>query len=205
MDITEIDTVIGNAIKVMEVPEMSNLLFDGKGEIELNRRLSLTLEKGGCPSRVEISIPSAKGSRTHTDVVLFGKNTNSVIACIECKSCITPDVYNRPKPNNNFDRIKVDTEKYSSHNYSPLYIVMWAIHWNTLPHDEVSDFKQFKYYKNHKKMHASGFNLTDLKEALKNTLTQVGLENIIHQSIIGPFDEWRNCKASVIATVSRVF
>ncbi len=57
--------------------------------------MKLSLKNNGYPSRVEFSIPSAKGSRTHTDVVLFDQEPNNVLACIECKSCITPDVYNR--------------------------------------------------------------------------------------------------------------
>jgi len=103
----------------MKTPDLSNLLFDGKGEIELNRRLSMSLEENGHPSRVEVSVPHAKGPRTHTDVVLFNSDKKEILACIECKSCITPDVYNRKSPNNNFYRIKNDTEKYASHNYSP--------------------------------------------------------------------------------------
>ena len=204
MNIEEIDRLVSSAIERIQVPDLSNLLFDGKGEIELNRRLSIAIEKCGHPSRVEFSVPRAKGSRTHTDVVLFDAQKKEVLACIECKSCITPDVYNRLKPNNNFNRIREDAEKYASHNYSPLYIVMWAIHWNSFPMNEASGFEQFKYYGDHKKMHVSGFKIEELQASIKSTLTQVGLGNITHQSVIGPFDQWRDCSASIVATVSRV-
>jgi len=81
---------------------------------------------------------------------------------------------------------------------------MWAIHWDSFPRNTKSDFLQFKYFQIHKKMHASGFRIKEIEESLRTTLDQVGLGNIIHQSIVGPVDEWCGCKASVIATVSRL-
>lgn len=204
MDPEEVDNILSHALTSIQIPDLSNLLFDGKGEIELNRRLSIAIDNCGHPSRVEFSVPRAKGARTHSDIVLFDKPKQEVIACIECKSFITPDVYRRAKPNNNFNRIKDDVEKYAVHNYSPLYIVMWGIHWDDFPKEESSSFEQFKYFDMHKKMHVSGFLIEDLQDSIKDTLFQVGLGDPIQQSIIGPFDQWRGCRASLIATLSRV-
>lgn len=204
MKLEEIDNLLSHAITCIQIPDLSNLLFDGKGEIELNRRLSIAIENCGYSSRVEVSVPRAKGARTHSDIVLFDSLKQEVIACIECKSCITPDVYKRAKPNNNFNRIKDDVEKYAVHNYSPLYTVMWAIHWDDFPKEDSSCLEQFKYFDMHKKMHVSGFLIKELQDSIRDALFQVGLGYPIHQSIIGPFDQWRGCRASLIATLSRV-
>jgi hypothetical protein len=195
-------TALITALDSMNVPELSNLLFDGKGEIELNRRLSISLENQGHNSRVEVSVPSAKGPRTHTDVVLFDDEKHDVIACIECKSCITPDVYQRRTLNNNFTRLFEDVQKYATHNYSPLYIVMWTIHWDEMDVSTTREIDQFKYFSNHRSMHLQGFDLSEIKKNLISNFETAGLGDVIHQCNIGSGDVCRGSRASVIATLS---
>jgi len=80
---------------------------------------------------------------------------------------------------------------------------MLTIHWDSISPSAISEIDWFKYFQNHKQMRDKGFDLEELTKSIRSTLQDVGLANVVHQSIVGPFDEWRGCRASVIATVSR--
>jgi len=199
---SQINDALISALNSLVVPDLSNLLFDGKGEIELNRRLSMSLESKRYTSRVEFSVSYAKGSRTHTDIVLFDNETSDVIACIECKSCITPDVFQKLKINNNFTRLSEDVQKYKLNHYSPLYLIMWTIHWDKMNLTATNKIDQFKYFADHQNMHKKGFDLIEIKDEIISNFKRIGLGDVIHQCSIESHDVYRGCRASVIATLS---
>ena len=205
MEKSKIDYELISALDSMVVPDLSNLLFDGKGEIELNRRLSMKLESGIFTSRVEFSVPFAEGSRNRTDIVMFDKETHNVRAYIECKSCITPDVFQRLTKNNNFSKLLGDTINYRLLHYTPLYVIMWTIHWDEMNVATTTRVEQFKYFINHRNMHLKGFSLSEIKGNIISNFNEIGLGDVIHQCSINSWDVCRGSRASVIATLSRVF
>ena len=197
--------IISRGLRRMETTQLSNLLFDGKGEIELNRRLCYQINNQGSLARVEYSVPKAKGSRTHTDIVIFDAHFRPG-ACIECKSCITPDIFayiDKKIINNNFERLRKDTEKYrSSKGGIPLFLIMWTIHWKQFNFLELRETYHLKYFPLHEKMHRRGFDLGEIKSTIKMLFLKNDLGQVFDQVILEDESKWLDSQATLIATVS---
>lgn len=199
------ERVLSKAIREIDKGQLSNIIFDGKGEIELNRRLSYRLCELGVPARVEHHFRLNETRRVRPDIIIFDE-IGKIKAFIECKACITPDVYQTigKKPTHHlFSDLRKDVTKYDDQKKILVFAVMWASHWKLFDREEGLRHRQIKYFRHHRSMHFRGFNLKRIEQKILCSFVSNGLREPFCQVVLDDPSCWLGCKAQVIATISR--